>query len=210
MDDSTLGIALGVGFWILVIAGFVGLRGSRGMVISNLLLLDFQINANPSTVVYMRGRRRGITAWIMNLIGLGTDYKMHVTPQAVYIEYNSPLSGVTLVNLPIQMVNTVAAGYVRSLLVLILSGLIGTGGLIAVFTEDARIPGIICLVIGLILLLRYLMSRELEIRIATGEGFWGFRFSAGAMGLRVDFRQAVYDSVAAIHTAIQNAHYSAK
>ncbi len=150
---------------------------------SHIVLRSYHIDRDADVMVDIVGRERGLIALLQTLFGLGTEYRMRVTRQVVYIR-ESNLSGQQWEILPIAHINMAACGFAKPLWLLVLALLLFfTAGMLFLIANGSRagvadqLPLIIApALVGLFCFLGYLFGRTMAFRVSAGEGYRGFQF----------------------------------
>ncbi len=189
MEDVTL-IYIGLAV-IGSLLYFSRMRKNGFNVISNLYLQQYYYNPADATVLYIKGRNRGLIARIRALLGIGSEYSMRITRQNVFIEI-STMAGNIYASLPLSMINAIQAGFAKIIAFLVLGIICFLGAFGLLFAGVSVILVILALLLSGYFFYSYWRSRVIEVTVSTGEGFWGFRFYQAAPDVTIDARLIYY------------------
>ncbi len=183
-------IGLGV-FFFVIMGGRAG--GARAHLGGTLVLRRFSVDATGANGVYVEivGRNAGLVGWLLSVIGLDDDAHLRLTAQQVSLETLS-LQGRSRAVVPMACVASAAAGYEKSLSLLIIGSMLAMFGLYDGLVGDSARGMLGSLLLGGIFLFFYWLSKRLSITIeTTGGSRLGLRFKRSLIeNVEVDFDKA--------------------
>jgi hypothetical protein len=201
MLDSVLSEISGIIAFALVVLIVLGLwlvrRGGGGIHIAGptLVLRKFKIDDAPSAevVVDIVGRVSGIIAWLLTIIGFDAEYNLKVTDKEITFK-SSSLYGQIHRIVPLPSVASTHCGYSKPIGYLIMGAIFLVGSVLSGL--EIRSGGgliVIGLVIGVIFLIAYYLSKKIAISLETSGGMqFGLSFKRSVMEtVSVDMDQAL-------------------
>lgn len=147
-----------------------------------LVLRRYQIDENNKLMIDIVGRKSGITAWLLTTMGLEVETSLRVTRQILYFK-SASFFGMTYNTVPLSMIASTHCGYTKSAFLLI-AGLLVT--LFGIFNMRSPALGVFAIIIGLLFLVSYWLSKKLTIYIET----------TGGTVIGLSFRRSIIENVA--------------
>ena len=144
-----------------------------------LVAKEFKVNKTGPQYVHIVARKPGLLAFLRSAIGIDTTTKFDV--YADRIEFNKgSLSGYVKTTMPLSSLSVITGGFVRPIFKLIIGLVMGVSGFCSIVVglnqyegEGALLVtiGSMTLIIGLILIVYYFLSKTLLIQVAASSGW---------------------------------------
>lgn len=155
-----------------------------------LVLRKFNVDelARNGLVVDIEGRASGLLSWLLTVIGLDATTSLKVTVEQVFFDQSSLFGQVHRV-VPLPSVSSTLCGYSRRIGYLVLGVLLCIAGIVAGSVQQYGIdgvPGWPFIVVGLLFIIAYFLSKRLAIAVETcgGDLIW------------VKFKRSIIENVA--------------
>lgn len=159
----------------------------RHMFGPTLVLRRFKVNDTPSTdvAVDIAGRAPGVVAWLLTIMGFDAETTLKTTNKEVSFK-SSSLFGQTNHVVPLQMVSSTHCGYSMPVQYLIIGALFLIGGIYSSIGYNTNgWETTLLLLIGIVFLVAYWLSKKLVIYIET----------SGGMVLGLSFKRSIVENV---------------
>lgn len=189
---------------VLFIIGGLGLsrRAGRGRISGpSLVLRRFNLNesAPDGIAVDIEGRASGLISWLLTILGLDAITTLKVTDKDLSFR-SSSLLGQTHQVAPLPNISSTHCGYSKPIGYLVIGILIALAGIVAGFAQHGGGPaggsgmaGLPLIVIGLVFIIAYFLSKKLTISIETSGGMvMGLTFKRSVIeNVKVDIQKAL-------------------
>lgn len=143
-----------------------------------LVAKEIKVNKTGPQYVHIVARKSGLLAFLLSAIGIDTTTKFDV--YADRIEFNKgSLSGYVKTTMPLSSLSVITGGFVKPIfkliigLVMVVCGFCSIVGGLDSYDGGALIVtiGFMTLIIGLILIVYYFLSKTLLIQVAASSGW---------------------------------------
>ena len=142
-----------------------------------LVAKEFKVNKTGPQYVHIVARKPGLLAFLRSAIGIDTTTKFDV--YADRIEFNKgSLSGYVKTTMPLSSLSVITGGFVKPIFKLIIGLVMVVWGFCSIVGglnqyEGALLVtiGFMTLIIGLILIVYYFLSKTLLIQVAASSGW---------------------------------------
>ena len=143
-----------------------------------LVAKEFKVNKTGPQYVHIVARKPGLLAFLLAAIGIDTTTKFDV--YADRIEFNKgSLSGYVKTTMPLSSLSVITGGFVKPIfkliigLVMVVWGFCSIVGGFSQYEGGALLVtiGFMTLIIGLILIVYYFLSKTLLIQVAASSGW---------------------------------------
>lgn len=162
---------IGTLFWSVVLAG-VGIRLVRSRA-STLVLQKYVVRVQPQpseqTIVEVVGRMQGVIAFVLTLMGFSPITRLTLTGSELRCESTS-LFGQRLQLIPVRQVSNLAAGIHKPIGNLIAAAVLNIAGVTMSWSLGTLVPLAGGLVIGIILVALYAISKKFFVEIHSQGG----------------------------------------
>jgi hypothetical protein len=179
-------------FAFFIVAG-LSRKGGRARISGpTLVLRKFNLNesAPDGLVVDIEGRESGVISWILTVLGLDAITTLKTTGTELSFRSSSLFGQIHRVaSLP--NISSTHCGYSKPIGYLIIGVLIGLAGVVAGFALSAAhasgsgLVGLSLIVIGLVFIVAYFLSKKLAISVET----------SGGMVMGLTFKRSVIENV---------------
>jgi hypothetical protein len=156
-----------------------------------LVLRKFEINKSPKSIadeiISIIGRASGLFGWLLTVIGIDAQTYLTVTGREFEIKGTS-LFGQHHDVVPLTSISSTHCGFLKPIGYLILAGVALLYGLFSgLFAEEKHLlKFILCLILGIVFLVMYVMQKKIEIKVQT----------RGGLSLGLVFKRSVIENVA--------------
>jgi uncharacterized membrane protein len=166
---------------------------------SALVTKEFKTETNPTDGLYVRivGRKAGLIAWLLTLIGIDTTTVFEVYGDKL-VYRNSSLSGQMITIFPINSICTTSSGFFKPILFIILGGLFAFMGLMsligAIANTDMLVSAFILLILAAIFIALYYFRKVLLISVGnTGAAVAAIAFKRSVIeGIEIKEENAIH------------------
>jgi hypothetical protein len=180
---------------VLFIIGGLSRRGGRSRISGpSLVLRKFNLNeaAPDGLVVDIEGRASGLISWLLTVLGLDAITTLKITGKELSFR-SSSLFGQIYQVAPLPNISSTHCGYSKPIGYLVLGVLIGLAGIVASFAQHGGgglaggggMAGLPLIVIGLVFIIAYFLSKKLAISVET----------SGGMVMGLTFKRSVIENV---------------